>query len=383
MAEPRLKSDILSSIYGGKVTPDDLNTFLQKDSNSVMAVMDHNIRQEKFEKSKARMQEQITKTKETLTTTFLSPLAKKETPESIVDVAELATEAIPGGGALKAGAGVLGTLVGVGPLVAARKGDKSIGNLFAYKGPEGALRVEISDKAAKLTRKPEEFLEQRVYRLDEVYEHEDLYSIYPDLRNTSVVFDPNLPEKIKGAVAKDGTIKLNPKTARSNLLTVMHEVQHKIQDIEGWARGSTTNEFVGLGLDAETATAYYRLTYGEAEARAITAKFAALEPQYKELRDMLALRKKHKVGSAGYNRATESVKDIIRRIRTMDQPIKFYIQRDIGTDVPALVKTERTPVTDQDIANYEEQLADWSARQIEKVEQARESGEFIAEPVGD
>lgn len=367
MAEPKLKSDILQSFYTGKVTPSELNTFLEKSSNSVMAVMDHNIRQEKFERSQAAMQQQITTTKEGLVRTFLSPLAKKKTPESIGDVAELATEAIPGGKALKAGIGAAGTLVGVGPLVASRGTGKAVGNLFAYKGPEGALRVEISDKAAKLTRKPEDFLTQRMYKLEEVYDHQDLYSVYPELRNVSVKFSDTLPRNVKGRLTPSGTILLNKKDwPKESITTTMHEVQHKIQDIEGWARGSSSDEFIGLGLDEDTAKEYYRLTYGEAEARAITAKFAALEPQYKELKDMLALRKNHKIGTPGYNRATESAKDVIRRIRTLDQPVKFFVERDIGKDVPALVKLERTPVTEQDIVNYEDRLADWSARQIEK-----------------
>ena len=117
-----------------------------------------------------------------------------------------------------------------------------------FKDKDGAWKFEIGDNKARLN---PNF--QSGGRLGELLEHEELFKAYPELKDIKIkkiidekgenlgYYDPNKKE-----------IAINNIGDKS---TLMHEVQHAIQEIEGFAKGS--------GAKGEN----YRLSHGEAEAR--------------------------------------------------------------------------------------------------------------------
>ena len=94
--------------------------------------------------------------------------------------------------------------------------------------------------------------------LGEIFDGNELFSAYPQLKNTSVSFiqgedfTRNGITYPQGATSKDGSIELEgdfhfdgsnlyPNSNPNTILTLIHEVQHVIQGLEGFAPGSSAN----------------------------------------------------------------------------------------------------------------------------------------------
>ena len=115
-----------------------------------------------------------------------------------------------------------------------------------YKDKDGAWKFEIDDSPAKIKN-------QNADKLGDLLEHKELFKAYPELKDIKIkkisdergeklgYYDPNKKE-----------IGINNIGDKS---TLMHEVQHAIQDIEGFAKGEN-----------------YRLSHGEAEARNVETR---------------------------------------------------------------------------------------------------------------
>lgn len=132
-----------------------------------------------------------------------------------------------------------------------------------FKGGDGKWRQEIPDRDAKI--KPDAFKQREKsvlnydgkggsnisketvlsvkpdQTLEDVLHHPDLFQSYPDLKNIQIV--PTHPswERIKGGVSEDGgTIYLKPGLSdKENKSILLHEIQHAIQKIEGFIKGSS------------------------------------------------------------------------------------------------------------------------------------------------
>lgn len=75
-------------------------------------------------------------------------------------------------------------------------------------------------------------------RLEDVLDHEELFHAYPQLRHVRVVFDET-PKGVLGSFSADGnqiTISEELRDAPQDVL--IHEIQHAIQNAEGFAKGS-------------------------------------------------------------------------------------------------------------------------------------------------
>ena len=75
-------------------------------------------------------------------------------------------------------------------------------------------------------------------RLEDVLDHEELFRAYPQLRHVRVVFDET-PKGVLGSFSAEGnqiTISEELRDAPQDVL--IHEIQHAIQNAEGFARGS-------------------------------------------------------------------------------------------------------------------------------------------------
>jgi len=129
-------------------------------------------------------------------------------------------------------------------------------NAPTMTGPEGLLRQEISDKNTFLRgtgnyqnsvmdflRNNENLVNKQggEVLLQNVFEAPDLYAAYPELQNYKMRFLPS-EGALKGRKGSDNTMwvreNLTPEEARS---TILHEIQHHIQENEGFARGGSAN----------------------------------------------------------------------------------------------------------------------------------------------
>lgn len=83
-------------------------------------------------------------------------------------------------------------------------------------------------------------------RLEEVIRHDKLFEAYPQLRDLKVILDPNMADTTYGSF--DGTtMKLNPNKFADDdgvLDTVLHEIGHKLQKIEGQPGGGSLGDEV-------------------------------------------------------------------------------------------------------------------------------------------
>lgn len=82
--------------------------------------------------------------------------------------------------------------------------------------------------------------------LSEIVDAPELFSAYPQLKDLTVEFGP-LPDRVGGYFSEDRNVirlpldsAISSKQARS---TLVHEVQHAVQRIEGFTRGSNPEEF--------------------------------------------------------------------------------------------------------------------------------------------
>lgn len=130
------------------------------------------------------------------------------------------------------------------------------------KGVDGKWRFEINDQQAAYT-KPK--IRPEGNSLPEVLDHPSLYEAYPDLRKVRVHWSDLSGPNHTGAALSNGDIVLNnilwadPRRAR---LTLLHEVQHLVQNREGFANGQSSS----VGRDA------YHRSAGEVEARNVEAR---------------------------------------------------------------------------------------------------------------
>lgn len=130
-------------------------------------------------------------------------------------------------------------------------------------------KFEISDKNMKL-KDNIKIKENTSYKLGDVIEHDNLFVMYPELKNYKVSFeDISTSGKIK---LSNNEIKINNKSIKSKTKvegTLIHEIQHAIQNIENFEGGRTSKR---------SKLAYYR-SLGEIEASDTKKRF--LNEKYK------------------------------------------------------------------------------------------------------
>lgn len=175
-----------------------------------------------------------------------------------------------------------------------------------YRGAEGKWRQEISDVDSKLKTnafRKETFIDQNKWdvadsnvehllhvrpdtTLEEIFHHPELYASYPGLRDVKIhpVSKGDLKQNIKGWSDGIGNIGLAPMSEEKIHSTLLHEIQHMIQEREGFTRGASPRSMVpyvakamdNVGLDprnisreelADAVHKSYEAVAGEVEAR--------------------------------------------------------------------------------------------------------------------
>lgn len=151
-----------------------------------------------------------------------------------------------------------------------------------FTGPDGHLRYEIPDFDAALKSEglrdagsgyvaPKAPLvgEAPTY-LGDILHHPQLFEAYPQLSAIEIrptgLFDGL--RGIQGSMdASNGIMRLSSAKSEDMLSTVLHETQHYIQYLEGWARGGNASEFLPEGFETKYAEAQKRQSDVYQEAR--------------------------------------------------------------------------------------------------------------------
>lgn len=106
------------------------------------------------------------------------------------------------------------------------------------KGRDGKWRFEIPDNLDKINFAP--LKENETCRLGDIYNNPKLYEAYPELEDMKIRLSSDLPDSTHGRFNSDG-ITLNRKTLEEAPAqakeTLVHEIQHAIQEKEDFASG--------------------------------------------------------------------------------------------------------------------------------------------------
>lgn len=127
---------------------------------------------------------------------------------------------------------------------------------------DNMLRSEISDIGAKIN---PAVLDKSVFKLGNLLEHPELYKAYPELANTVVTKGRMATSDILGGYDPiSNSIMLNSDRLKNmpmeKLRNVMlHEVGHKIEKQEGFARGGDFREFLPKDFEARYQAASERV----------------------------------------------------------------------------------------------------------------------------
>lgn len=144
-----------------------------------------------------------------------------------------------------------------------------------FQDRNGDWKFEFSDRDMSL-KENIKLEKNKTYKLGDILEHDTLFEIYPELANCNVKFtDLNKPNGVYNIFDKDIKInnnQLNKKQYKNSIEgTLIHEIQHAIQDIENFEGGKSSK---GSKL------AYYE-SLGEIEASDIKTRF--LQEKYNNI----------------------------------------------------------------------------------------------------
>lgn len=150
-----------------------------------------------------------------------------------------------------------------GPLAGDFSKFQKAGKTF-INAADGKKRFEVGDENFKI----KNINTNPGTKLSDVIDHKDLFRNYPDLKNVNVKNESNpyasiLQQSYKGGWdPKTNTISIGNVNSLDEMKTnLIHEIQHVIQDKEGFASGGNPSK---MGMDA-----YQRLA-GEIEARDVS-----------------------------------------------------------------------------------------------------------------
>lgn len=141
-----------------------------------------------------------------------------------------------------------------------------------------ALEAQLAYVSVKKSEATAEIATTRLGHILQGNDAEVLFAAYPSLRDIEVQFVTDIRDGAFAAYATKGgykRIELNAKKTPVDMLApyISHEVQHAIQDIEGFAGGGNLSSLQSdENVTAKEAYDYYRKIAGEVEARNVSAR---------------------------------------------------------------------------------------------------------------
>ncbi len=184
--------------------------------------------------------------------------------------------------------------------------------------PDGLPRFEVSDENMKIKN-------PNGQTLGELIDHPELFKNYPQLKNVKTQKSTGIANGFYDE--KTNTLTYDPNLSPDKILdTLVHEPQHAIQDIEGFARGGSPADFVYKRTPLEDSELYDLFNKEAAGSLTIAEKLRFAELKEKSSLDK-AFEQYHKL--AGEAEAEAAAK---RRTMPMseryvpDQPVKKQLQ---------------------------------------------------------
>ncbi len=131
-----------------------------------------------------------------------------------------------------------------------------------FRGADGKLRQEISDHAATMPN----FGKNQETKMLSVLDHQSLYDAYPaqQYANVNITSESSLPPHLRKLPFKDAKgsyshggdnlddlIEVTAYTPDSAKSTALHELQHAIQQREGFAKGGSPSQFAGVSAESQ------------------------------------------------------------------------------------------------------------------------------------
>ena len=295
-------------------------------------------------------------------------LQGKASPEDIERVFELAGLMVGGSMPISKAIGGVDATLGSFAGVRSRTADKSLLQLAQdaenlgfdpeqirrstgwMRGAENRWKYEIDDSQLKYDPKLLK-LESTggSTHLDNVLDHLDLFKAYPELKNVKVEYNPHM----NGAEYRSdiNTIKIGSDSV-DNPRIIMHEVQHALQDIEGFAKGGSPGK----------ANLNYKLKY-EDEIDKLRPEF--LELQTKDMRGEALTPKEQskldylreifktyaKYAHAGDVKAYQNYRYLAGEVESKNVENRLYLSARERIDSSPLA-TEEVPRSEQIVRNY-------------------------------
>ena len=235
-------------------------------------------------------------------------------------------------------------------------------------GPDGVYRQEISDKLSSIIGSGDyETAVMQAYKrnidagkpvdtevfLKDVFNHPELFKAYPDLEKYKMrILDPE-----SRAYAKKGSdmtifVRANatPEDARSSIL---HEVQHHIQENEGFARGGSVRELakkpmqefkhyddaigrINEQMKKAVGTPKYSELMAERDALVVEARLRGV--LYPSQVEAIAMDKYKKLGGEAEARLTQSRRDMSKEELASQPPFDpKYFKEKTGVNLEDLI----------------------------------------------
>ncbi len=128
--------------------------------------------------------------------------------------------------------------------------------------------TETETQELKFLEKNLEGVQLTPKNLGELIKHDELFAAYPQLKDLPVYFADITERGAYNPVFKEIVLQKSLKLDKTKLSEILvHEIQHAIQDIEGFASGSNTEYWRDVGIPESKLWEYYEKTAGEIEAR--------------------------------------------------------------------------------------------------------------------
>lgn len=163
-----------------------------------------------------------------------------------------------------------------------------------FQDKNGDWKFEFSDKNMAL--KNTKLEQNKTYKLGNILEHDILFEVYPELKNYEVAFKQM--NNINGSFNRNSNkIKLNNDMVENDVSikgTLIHEIQHAIQKIEGFEGGKSSKNsklayLQSLGeIEADdTKRRYLAEKYGNLDTNKIPPKSSQSNPKHSQLNSYL------------------------------------------------------------------------------------------------
>ena len=157
-----------------------------------------------------------------------------------------------------------------------------------FQDKNGDWKYEFSDKDMSL--KNIKIKSDKTYKLSDILEHDTLFTLYPQLKELKVQVK-NM-DKIGGNYNKNNkSITLSTNSTKNNKMvegTLIHEIQHAIQDIEGHELGTTSklskkNYYESLGeIEADnTRTRFVNEKYNNMDMSNVAPESSKMNPKHR------------------------------------------------------------------------------------------------------